>query len=148
MASAITGWATPGTYTDLLTSGLDSLASGSGSALGTEFNNASGLYVFGDFVLSCTLGGAPTANTVVDLYLIPATDGSNYNEGSSTVRPPNFYVGSFLMTGATTVLLTITGVPLPPCKFKLTVLNSTGQSMGASGNKVSILPYKYQSETA
>jgi len=137
-------WAA-GTLTSLLTTQLNSLASGSLTALGAEFDNTSGLYLFGDFQLDVTFASAPTVNTPVTLYLVPEPDGSNYNFGGSSAAWAGFIVGGWQMMNINTQqLLTIRGIPLPPTKFKIQVLNATNQAMPSSGTTVKMLPYYYQ----
>ncbi len=130
--------------TTLMTTELDSLANGSASALGTAYANQTNLNEFGDFELTVTFGGNATVDTTVDLYLVPATDGTNYNDGSSSVQPANFYRGSWVMRATTAHKLTIHGVILPPVPFKVLVLNGSGQNFPASGSTVKMVGYRQQ----
>ena len=131
----------------LLTTELNALTSTSLSALGTEYDNATGLYVEGLFELLVTFGTGPTAGETVDLYLVPASDGTNYADGSSSVVSDNHFIGSFVVRSVTSaqriVLREI--VKLPPLKFKVHVKNNTSQSMASSGNTVKMVPIRYQS---
>ena len=130
--------------TTLLTTELNALANGSGSALGTEYDNATNKFLFGDFELVLnTLGAAATANATVDLYLIPKTDGTNYSQGGTTAQPANSYKGSWVMLATTTARLTIHGVPLPPLAFKAFVVNRCGQAFNATSSTVKMVPYGY-----
>ncbi len=133
--------------TSLLTTELDSLANGAG-ALGVEYDNATGLYFWGDFELLVAFGTAPTADSVVELYLIPAADGTNYGDGAggpSPVAPRNHYVGAWALRAVTTAQrLVLQGVPLPPLMFKALVVNKSGQPFPASGSTVRIVPYRTQ----
>lgn len=136
-----------GAITTLLSSELDALADNAGSALGTEYNNASNLNLFGDFQLDVTFAAGPTAGTGINLYLVPATDGTNYNDGATTARPVIFLRGTWpLRNVATQQRLTISGVQLPPLKFKIFVVNnSTGRAFPATGTTVKMVPYSYRS---
>jgi len=138
-------WATPGTFTDLLTTELNALANAAGAVLSPAFDNRANLFLFGDFVLNSGFSPNPTAGNTVDLYLIPATDGTNYTDGGAATRPASAYRGSWVMRSASPLVLALQGISLPPCPFKITVLNNSGAAMGATGNKVSISPYNYQS---
>ena len=134
----------PGSITSLLTTELNSLSSGSLSALGAEFDNTSGLYLFADFQLDVTFGSAPTANTPLVLYLVPKTDGTNYNFGGSSAAWDGFVRGGWQMMAITTQqLLTIQGIAIPPLKFKIQIKNQTNQPLPSSGSTVKMVPYNY-----
>lgn len=144
MTIAVLKWNTPGTITDLLTTELNNLANNAGSNLGTEYDNRTNQFLFGDFVATMVFAAAPTAGNSLDLYMICKTNGTTYEDGSSSVRPPNSYIGSFVLV-ATSALLSIRGVPLPDSAFKLTLFNGSGQAMAAAGSKITLVPYGYQS---
>ena len=132
----------PASITSLLTTELNSLASAAGSALGTEYDNATNCFLYGLFELTATFGSSPTADTTVDLYLVPAPDGTNYDDGSATILAGNHIIGGWNIRAVNTAQkLAMWGVPLPPTKFKLNVLNNTDQAMAASGNIVKMIPY-------
>lgn len=135
------GYTQAGTPTSALTTELNSLATATASALGPAQDNSSNLDLYADFVLSVTFGTNPTANSTVDLYLLPAVDGTNYADAVVAATPAkNMLVGSFYVRAVTTAqLIAITNVPIPE-KFKMMVINNTGQTMAASANTV-----KYQS---
>lgn len=137
--------------TSLLTTELNSLASSARTAVGTEYDNSANLYTFGLFELNVTFGAGPTAGTLVDLYAIPAPDGTNYDDGSSSVAPPaNCYIGSFPVRAVTTAQKIPLGlgarglVTLPPTKFKLIAYNGTNQAFPASGSTVKMIPFRLQ----
>jgi hypothetical protein len=131
--------------TTLLSTELNALGSGgTGSALGTAYNNASSLNLWGDFWLSVTFGVAPTADTTVDLYIVPATDGSNYNDGGTSTQPVNFYRGSWSLRAVTAHSLTIHGVMLPPVPFKIFIVNGSNQAFPGSGSTVQMVGYREQ----
>jgi hypothetical protein len=135
----------PAGITSLLTTELDALGAGAKSALGTEYDNATNLFLYGLFQLTVTYGTAPTADTTVDIYLVPAPDGTNYGDGSTTVLAQNFAIGGFNMRNVNTLQrLAFYAVPLPPCKFKLQAFNNTNQAFPASGSTVKMIPYGLQ----
>ncbi len=131
---------------------LNSLASAA-LALGAEYDNTSNLYLFGLFEVNVTFGSSPTANTTIDLYLIPAPDGTNYDDavtGASGTAPAQCYIGSAPVRAVTSaqkipIGLGLTLVNLPPLKFKIAVKNGTNQSFPASGSTVKMIAYRYQS---
>ena len=89
----------------------------------------------------------------MDLYIIPAPDGTNYDDnttGASGAAPITTYVGGFPLRAVTTAQkvplgLGLTLVNLPPTKFKAFLLNKSGQAFPASGSTVKMVPYRYQS---
>lgn len=140
-----------GSIQTLASTELNSLANGS-SALGAEYDNATNLYMWGLFEINVTWGTNPTAGALVNLYLIPAPDGTNYDDGSGSVAPPvTAYIGGFpvrAVTSAQKVQLGGPGVPalvpLPPTKFKAVVTNNSGQAFPASGSTLKMVPYRLQ----
>lgn len=136
----------------IATTELNSLANNAG-VLGAEYDNSAGLYMFGVFELNVTFGTNPTAGNTVDLYLIPAPDGTNYDDavtGASGAAPITTYVGGFPVRAVTTAQkvplgLGLTLINLPPTKFKAFLLNKSGQAFPASGSTLKMVPYRYQS---
>jgi hypothetical protein len=86
------------------------------------------------------------------LYLVPAPDGTNYVDGSASVVPPaSTYVGGFPLRAVTTQQrISLAGglyqsfIVLPPLKFKLLLINNSGQTTAASNNIVKLVPYRLQ----
>jgi hypothetical protein len=143
-----------GTFTQMMSTELNALASGSGVTQNTgtnaAFDNqaAGNLYFWGSFELDVTFGTAPTDNSTVDLYIVPALDETNFTpttDGASPVVDLNSYAGSFNVRANTAAQKPkIQGVPLPPCKFKLYAINKTQQQFPATGSTLSFLPYREQ----
>ena len=138
-----------GAITTLLSTELNSLANGSSSALGTEFDNTAAAYTLGLFELSVTFASAPGAGSLINLYLVSAPDGTNYDDGSSSVTPPSTaYVGGFPLRAVTTAQkVSLGGGPLlliylPLLKFKILAVNGSGQAFPASGSTVKLVPYR------
>lgn len=140
----------------LATTELNSLANNA-AALGAEYDNTPGganNYEAGLFELNVTFGTNPTAGAPVELYLIPAADGTNYDDGSATgpVAPTNSFIGACYVRAVTTAQKMILGVPgavlgpilLPPVKFKMLVYNKSGQAFPASGSTLKMVPYRRQ----
>lgn len=137
--------------TSVLTTELNSLANAA-AALGTEYDNATNLYLWAMFELNVTFGSSPTAGNTVDLYIIPAPDGTNYDDnttGASGAAPSTSYVGGFPLRAVTSAQKVPLGatrrVDLPPTKFKVFVVNGSGQAFPASGSTVKMIAYRYQS---
>ena len=139
-----------GSITTILSTEANSLANNA-AALGAEFDNSTGQWLFGLFELNVTFGAGPTAGSTVDLYIIPAPDGTNYNNsvaGASGSAPSTSYVGGFPLRNVTSAQKVPIGVArrveLPPTKFKAFIINRSGQSFPSSGSTVKLVPYGYQ----
>jgi hypothetical protein len=142
-----------GAIVTLASTELNSLANNAG-ALGAEYDNAANLFISAVFELNVAFGSAPTAGNTVDLYIIPAPDGTNYDDavtGASGAAPATAYAGGFPLRAVTTAQkvplgLGLSGpVPLPPTKFKAFLLNKSGQAFPASGSTLKMVPSMYQS---
>ena len=134
---------------------LNSLANGS-SALGAEYDNATNLYIYGLFLLTVTFGTNPTEGSLINLYLVPAIDGTNYAyapTGASPFVANTMYLGGFPVDNVTSIQRIPLGLDavvykpilLPPSKFKVLVLNNSGQAFPSSGSTVTMLPIWAQS---
>lgn len=136
------------TIVSVMTTELNSLANNAyaiSSAMGAD-GTASHLY--GDFILGFTLAATPTADTLLDLFLIRSADGTNYQDGSTSIVPsPTSYVGSFRTRAVSTAQIDIIpDVRLPPGLYKAILFNNgTGKAMAASGNTLKMRPHNLQS---
>jgi len=145
-----------GSIQTLMTTELNSLANGSGAIASAGYDNgASGnLYMYGLFEINVTFGTNPTAGNLLNLYIIPAPDGTNYDDaptGASPAVPATHYVGGFpvrAVTSAQKIALGLSGyfglVMLPPVPFKGYILNNSGQAFPASGSTLKMTPYRLQ----
>jgi hypothetical protein len=137
-----------GSIATLASTELNALANND-AALGAEYDNATNLYLWGLFELLVDFVSAPTVDTPVELYLIPAPDGTNYADGDGTpTAPANCYVGCFVMRATTAAMRLVLGidhrVDLPPTKFKALVYNKSGQAFPATGSTLKMVPYRLQ----
>lgn len=131
----------------LLTTELNSLANGAAAITASAVDADTDLATHGDFELVVTYGTNPTADSVVDLYLIRQVDGTNYEDGSTTgpILPANGWVGSFTLRAVTTAQrIIVPKVELPPLDFHVLVVNRSGQAMAASGNTLKLKRYGKQ----
>ena len=138
-----------GTWTQLLSTELNSLASGSGAlqTTGTNpaFDNtaAGNLFFTADIELVATFGAGPTSGTI-DVYLLPlGSDAATYADGAGGASPVTSnaeYLCSFPVRAVTTAQrLVLSDVPIPGGQFIVELLNNgTGQSLAASGNTLKI----------
>lgn len=116
-----------------LSTELNSLGNGSSSSASAAIDNTSNLDLLVDLVLTvATQGSARGAAAVVEVYLMPAVDGTNYDDA---VRNVAELVAVFTLDATTTARqVTRRDIPIPPGLFKLVAYNGTGQPLAASGN--------------
>jgi hypothetical protein len=142
-----------GSSSTVMTTELNSLTNGSRAIATNAYDNSTStaLYTYGAFELNVTFGTAPTNQSLIDLYLVPSIDGTNYADASSSVVPSfDYWVGSFQLRNVNTaqkVALVGLGrnlISLPPLKFKPLLINNSGQSFPASGSTVLFVPYRIQ----
>lgn len=140
MASITLAAGAGGTGVSVLTTELNSLAAGAACTLSAAIDNATNLDVRVWFELNVTFGTGPTANTTVDVYLVPLnSDATNYGDYSTTgpVVDPKTYGDSFVARAVTTAQRRVTGlIPLRARSFKVGVVNSTNQAFPASGSTI------------
>lgn len=144
-----------GTSAQMLSTELNSLANNSGISQNTGTNaafdngNSLNLFFWGDLELNVTFASTPTANSAVEVYIIPAEDGTNFGtttDGSNPVYDLTSFVGSFSIPAQTTAIRRhLRGIILPPCKFKLFVINRSGVAFPATGTMtITLYPYREQ----
>lgn len=138
--------------TTLMTTELNSLANNA-KALGTTvYANGTNQYLFGYFELVVDYGTSPTAGSLIELYIIPTVDGTNYVDGDASNDPAyNLFAGGFAVRATTNPMRLAVGGPggsglvaLPPTSFKALLWNKTGQAFAASANTLKMIPYRYQ----
>lgn len=142
-------WVAPGTLTTALSTELNSLADSTSdttgfSALSAEVNGETGLQQYIDLELVLAAQGAARASgAFVAVYIAYAVD-STPNYPDTANKPLDRLLCIFGLDAATTARrLTVTNLPLAPLKFKLYVLNDTGQAFAATGNT---LKYRLHNE--
>ncbi len=133
----------------VLDTALNSLANGS-KALGIEYDNSSNLWPWAAlFISDTTFGSNPTAGNLLNLYMLKAPDGTNYTDDQSV---SNDYMGGIPLRAVTTQqrlqlcpAFQLGFFALPPCKFKISLLNNSGVAFPASGSTVKMLLARFQS---
>jgi hypothetical protein len=129
-------WTSRGT---VLTTELNTLGSGSYSALGTEIDNTSNLDLWA--MLKVDLASLnPTTGAYVQLFLVQCGDGTNYEDAPSSTNPGTHMAirPLLLATGASAKRVYSPGFKIPPGKWKFVCLGSAGVSFAASGNTVTL----------
>lgn len=122
-----------------LTTELNSLANGAFSAVGTAIDNTANKdqYAAMDIVLASL---TPASGATLSLYLVQSADGTTYEDAPSATNPgSHMLVATVLVTtGAAAKRIVSPWFYLPPGKFKLVLLNSTGVALGATLNTVTV----------
>jgi hypothetical protein len=133
--------------TTVMSTALDALGSSSGKAVSAAIDNSTDLDLFADLELAVDFVSAPTAGTVIELYLLPSIDGTVYPDGSASVLPQSsLYVGGFAVRAVTTAqVMVIRGVNLPPGVYKYLVQNTTNQAFPATGSTLRQNTFQLQS---
>ncbi len=106
-------------------------------ASGDVYNDgrSGGPCLFGNFTLICAASGFGAnvmANQSVDLYLLPAADGTNPVTGATSGLPPTALRGSFVTPISGNVprlIMGAEGVPLMPVRYRSWLHNNTGQTL-------------------
>jgi hypothetical protein len=143
-------WTTPITIETVMGADLNSLATAAGEVAGgaSPTNLTADSLMWADLELAVTFGVAPTANSIVECYLVRQIDSTNYEDytrGASAVGPSNGFAGAFMLravTSAQRVILPM--VALPPTDFRILLINRSGQTMAASGNTLKMRRYSEQ----
>jgi hypothetical protein len=131
----------------VITTGLNSLADDA-NAISSELNNATNLYLFDDVELyTAALGYSPSAGAAIELYLVEALDGTNYEDGDASIDPPSTnLVGVFLLRSTTSAQRhVIRQISLPPTKYKYVIINKSGGALAASSNTLKVKSFYYES---
>lgn len=130
-------WNSRGT---VLTTELNSLGNGNRTNAGTEVANQTNLDQYAKVELQVTFGSAPSAGGVVNVYMVTAADGTNYEDGSSSVDPQAHRLMVSIPVRAVTSAQRLTSRPfaLEPAKTKFIIENKSGQSFPASGSTLTL----------
>lgn len=140
-----------GTAATVLTTELNSLTSGSISAVSSaQDNDTAGtrdLYAQAEIYLAAQ-GTNRASGAHVALYLVPELDGTNYGATTDECLD-NYFAGSASLDDAALAAryLIIDRVRLPVGDFKVALKNGTGQSLASSGNTVKLRAYTLEDAT-
>jgi len=139
-------WSAMGSVVTLLSTGLNSLANTS-AVLSDAIDNTSGLKKYINLELTLAQqGGARTAGGYVRIDICPSVDGTNYCD---VTAPCARQLTQFNLDAATTArVVTRMNLEIPPAKFKLNLVNITGQAFASSGNTLKYTLHGEQSTDA
>lgn len=144
-------WGSVGTVVNLLTTELNSLADGSGTAYGPE-KGATNNYQLGMLYLHLASNSlAFTSASFVKVFLVPSTTTASgatyptYTSGSSyKLAESNYLVATIALNPATqssnVVDEVVPNVVLPLGFYKAILVNKTGVTLPASGNTLDFYP--------
>lgn len=127
---------------------LNALAAATGKAISSAIDNSTNLDLFDDLELAVDFVSAPTAGTVIEVYLLPSLDGgTTYPDGDASILPQSsLFVGGFAVRAATAAqVMVLRGIALPPGWFKYLVQNTTNQAFPATGSVLQRNSYQLQS---
>ncbi len=125
---------------NVLTTELNSLANAALTNAGTEVTNNTNLDLWGQVKLSVTFGTNPTAGGYINVYMITACDGTNYEDGSSSANPGIHKLVASIPVRAVTSAQVLTSRPfsLEPAKTKFIIENASGQAFPSSGSTLAL----------
>lgn len=144
-------WGAEGSILNLLTTELNSLASGSGSAYGPAIDNTSNKWQMGRIALKiASNSSAFTAASSVTVVLVPSQEGAGtnyptYTSGSSYKLAVNNYnpVTLFLnpsTQSANIVYENAAFIPIPSGFYKAILISAAGVTLPASANTLDLYP--------
>lgn len=140
-------WSAAGTVQNLLTTELNSLASGSGTAFGPEITPAG--YTHCDLLFKlASSSSALTAASYFLVYFVPTADGTNYpkyTSGASYKIAEQYLAATMRLHPATlsseVIYEAVMRVQFPRAKFKTVLVSAAGVSLPSSGNTLDAYPY-------
>lgn len=135
-----------GSVATLMSTELNSLATNTAAVASSAFNNVQGGgggdgYTLCDLELVVTFGTNPAASTGISVWFLGQPDGTNYEDGSSSVTPARLPDAVFPVRAVTTAQRIVRRIAIPPGTWKALALNDgTGQALAATGNTLKIRP--------
>ncbi|HKU64435.1 MAG TPA: hypothetical protein VJQ06_05205 [Rhizomicrobium sp.] len=144
-------WGTVGSVVHLLTTELNSLASGSGTAYGSEVGAANDPQLGTLYLHIASNSLAFTSSSYVKVFFVPSTTTASgatyptYTSGSSyKLAESNYLAGVIYINPATqssnVVDETLPNVIMPAGFFKTILVNQAGVMLPASGNTLDFYP--------
>jgi hypothetical protein len=134
-------WSTPSAATEAIaTASMNSLASTS-AVTGSAIDNSSSKKLFMQLhLLLASVNLSASTNPGVDVYLLVSQDGTNYDDDDTT----GTYALTIPVAATSAAHRKISGIiQIPPTKFKVKIVNSTGQAFASSGNYLYMTTFGY-----
>lgn len=130
-------WAAPGSSTNIITTGANSLADGAmANSSTTAVDNATDKALYADVEVSLA-SFTPGANPYVDVAFFYSYDGTNF-EDQSTARLGCVVASLQMTTGASAKRMFRGNIPIAPFKFYVGLINHAAAALAGSGNVVAI----------
>ena len=110
-----------------LSTGISSVTVNNGAGhLGSQYDNETNKYRFAAVSLTFQHGTGPTGTWLV--YILYATDGGTFEDGTSSVQPAGtpYVIGTRAVTSQQRV--SIPNIPLGPFLLRFLIWNDTGQN--------------------
>lgn len=140
MANVIKWEAAWSSVGSVASSELNSLAIGSYTTACTEYDNSTALNQYGK--LEVVLGQlSPTAGAYVEIHMLTAPDGTNYEQWPLAAGPSTHTVVSVIpinTSASSTKLVTSPVFYLQPAKTKFCIYNGTGVAFSSGGNALKL----------
>ena len=98
--------------------------------LGAEYDNSTNKEQLAEFEFLVRCASAPSGAPYLEVFLVESFDGTNYEDGDGSTRPAR--PASFVVpvrAVSTQQRIVVSGIPIPPAKFKALVVNKTGQAL-------------------
>lgn len=133
-------WLAPETIVTQESTSLNSLANSTsestGKVLGSAIANETDLYQLIDIEIVLASITSGSGSPYIGIWFLYTLDGTNYDDGSTTVDPAKAYAVTVPLkasyTGAQRVV--IEDIPIPPLGFKTLLQNNSGAALASSGN--------------
>ena len=121
-------WSTPTSRTTGIAA--QSIPNTEGFVSSSIIDNSSNLDDTLDLSFSFTCASASTGQTVFYVYLLYSIDGTDYEDGSTTIQPVKVPIASIQVRAVTTAqLVNVPGIPIPPQPFKIMIWNAVGYAV-------------------
>lgn len=143
--ATLSKWNTPETISTVHSTSLNALANGSFSAVSSAITNSTDLYFWMALYLHLA-SLTPTTGGAVNVYLLPAVDGTIYVDGGGSTAPPTETLcATFsLSTSASVKERARHGILIPPFDYKLVVENAAGVAFAGTLNTLGVRRYHEQ----
>jgi hypothetical protein len=131
----------------ILSTEMNTLGDGANKTSGVFSNDdAAELDLFATFELALAATSSRSDDAHVKIYILPASDGTNYATGGDSTDPLENDLAVVLSfdTGSGAARTMARDVPLPPLNFKVLVMNELGVSFASSGNVLTMRRYNYE----